>query len=58
MFPGESITYLAADKIQENEAVDSTCDNRYPSEYLNSLELPGLPPFKLKLKVGCPIMLF
>lgn len=36
----------------ENEEND-----RYPSEFLNSLECTGLPPFKLELKVGCPIML-
>jgi len=31
--------------------------NIYPTEYLNSLELSGLSPAKLQLKVGCPIML-
>ncbi|KAF6171343.1 hypothetical protein GIB67_020410, partial [Kingdonia uniflora] len=29
MFPGESITFVATDKIQENEAADNTYDNRY-----------------------------
>ncbi|CAN6893122.1 unnamed protein product, partial [Brassica oleracea] len=29
----------------------------YPLEYLNSLEFPGLPAHKLRLKVGVPVML-
>ncbi|KAG5549497.1 hypothetical protein RHGRI_014734 [Rhododendron griersonianum] len=40
-----------------DDAHDRTITNRYPNEYLNSLNLFGLPPFKLDLKVGCPIML-
>ena len=29
----------------------------YPPEYLNTFKFPGLPPHKLQLKVGVPIML-
>ncbi|KAF6174500.1 hypothetical protein GIB67_004694, partial [Kingdonia uniflora] len=57
MFMGEPIVYLATDKIDEHKSTDHTYNNRYPSEYLNNLDPPGLPPFKLKLKVGYPIML-
>ena len=55
--PGETITYLAADKMADSYEVDRSITNRYPNECLNSLNPPGLPPFKLDLKVGCPIML-
>lgn len=55
--PGETITFLAADKMSEGDELDHTIRNRYPNEYLNSLNPSGLPPFKLELKVGCPIML-
>ena len=55
--PGQTITYLAADKMSDGDELDPTITNRYPNEYLNSLNPPGLPPFKLEIKVGCPIML-
>ena len=57
VFPGESITYLAADKMSEDVDLDRHMENQYPNEFLNSLNPTGLPPFKLDLKVGCPIML-
>ncbi|GFZ05262.1 hypothetical protein Acr_17g0008340 [Actinidia rufa] len=53
----EPTTYLAADKMSEDDEVDRNITNRYPNEYLNSLNPPSLPPFKVELKVGCPIML-
>ncbi|KAI8536933.1 hypothetical protein RHMOL_Rhmol10G0295100 [Rhododendron molle] len=57
VFPGDTTTYFAADKMSFDDAHDHTITNRYPNEYLNSLNPSGLPPFKLDLKVGCPIML-
>ncbi|KAI8543515.1 hypothetical protein RHMOL_Rhmol08G0224500 [Rhododendron molle] len=57
IFPGEAFTYLAADRICEEDEIDRTISNCYPNEFLNSLDPPGLPPFKVELKVGCPIML-
>lgn len=57
IFPGDVYTYLAADKMSEEDGIDSSITNRYPNEYLNSLDPAGLPPFKLDLKVGCPIIL-
>ena len=41
----------------EMDLLDRTIMNRYPNEYLNSLNPTRLSPFKLELKVGCPIML-
>ncbi|KAG5550191.1 hypothetical protein RHGRI_015221 [Rhododendron griersonianum] len=57
VFPGDTTTYFAADKMSFDDAHDRSITNRYPNEYLNSLNPSGLPPFKLDLKVGCPIML-
>ncbi|KAG5539463.1 hypothetical protein RHGRI_019865 [Rhododendron griersonianum] len=57
IFPGNSYTYLAADKMSEDDGTDRSITNRYPNEYLNTLDPTGLPPFKLQLKAGCPIIL-
>ncbi|KAG5524069.1 hypothetical protein RHGRI_030911 [Rhododendron griersonianum] len=57
IFPGNRYTYLAADKMSEDDGMDRSITNQYPNEYLNSLDPTGLPPFKLELKVGCPIIL-
>ncbi|XP_058217345.1 uncharacterized protein LOC131328416 [Rhododendron vialii] len=57
VFPRDTTTYFAADKMSFDDARDRTITNRYPNEYLNALNPSGLPPFKLDLKVGCPIML-
>ena len=57
VFPGETIVSLAADKLSTDDENDPSINNRYPNEYLNSLDPSGLPRFKLELKVGCPIML-
>lgn len=57
IFSGDTFTYLAADKISGDDKSDRSITNRYPTEYLNSLDPPGLPLSKLFLKVGCSIML-
>lgn len=50
--PGTSMTYLSFDTtMDENQAL------YFPTEFLNSLEVPGVPSHKLQLKVGAPIML-
>ncbi|XP_028070921.1 uncharacterized protein LOC114273362 [Camellia sinensis] len=57
IFPRNTYTYLAADKMAKDDEIDHSITNRYPNEYLNSLDPPGLLTFKVELKVGCPIML-
>ncbi|KAG5552623.1 hypothetical protein RHGRI_010644 [Rhododendron griersonianum] len=56
-FPGDVTSYFAADKMSNDDEHDRTITNRYPPEFLNSLNPSGLPPFKLVLKIGCPTML-
>lgn len=49
---GELHSYKSVDLVMdENEATN------YPTEFLNSLDVPGLTPHNLKLKVGSVIIL-
>ena len=57
IFMRDGCTYLVADKMSDDDGSDRAITNRHPNEYINSLDPPGLPPFNLQLKVGCPIML-
>lgn len=50
--PGEATTYKSIDTVMEQEEAVN-----YPTEFLNSLDLPGLPTQVLKLKIGVPIIL-
>ena len=52
LFPGMSFTYRSADTIEEENLLQT-----YPTEFLNSLSLSGLPPHEMELKIGSPIML-
>ncbi|PIA25570.1 hypothetical protein AQUCO_11100024v1 [Aquilegia coerulea] len=56
-FPGELHEYLAADKAIEDDQPIENRGNSISNENMQALDPPSLPPFKLQLKVGCPIML-
>lgn len=49
---GDVSKYPPVDNILETKQVTS-----YPVEFLNSLELSGVPSHKLRLKVGVPVLL-
>jgi hypothetical protein len=44
------------------KSIDIVCDAteaaNYSTEFLNSLDLSGMPPHNLQLKVGSPVILF
>ncbi len=52
MFSGLPVVCRSADSVY---CFDDAC--RYPLEFLNTLEVPGLPSHKLTLKPGMPIIL-
>jgi ATP-dependent exoDNAse (exonuclease V) alpha subunit len=56
-FPGEEHVFQSADFIRNNEGHGAEGALMYPMEYLNSINCSGLPLAKLRLKVGCPIMI-
>ncbi|CAN6720129.1 unnamed protein product [Malus baccata var. baccata] len=57
MVPSESRTYLSFDSVSSSTENLENLDVLYPTEFLNQLDLPGLPHHKLVLKVGPPMML-
>ena len=53
--PGTECEYFSIDQA---ESIGSDgYENQLPAEYLQSLNLASLPPSKLKLKVGAPVIL-
>ncbi|CAN6556225.1 unnamed protein product [Malus baccata var. baccata] len=48
--PGESRTYLSFDSVSSATENSENLDMLYPIEFLNQLDLPGLPHHKLSLK--------
>jgi ATP-dependent DNA helicase PIF1 len=54
---GDLRTYWSADRAQDRPGRYQPTLTEQPLEYLNSINMPGLPPSKLALRVGAPIML-
>lgn len=54
--PSDSRTYYATDKASTDE-VGPDGFEEYPREYLRSIDVPGIAPSVLRLKVSSPIML-
>jgi hypothetical protein len=50
MIPGESKTYYSCDEVANETSV-------YPVDFLNQLNISGLPPHQLHLKTGSIVML-
>ena len=56
-FPGEFRTYPSADSVYLTDGSNTDQPQLYAPEFLRSLQIPGLPPGDLRLKVGVPIIL-
>ncbi|KAK9053885.1 hypothetical protein SSX86_024960 [Deinandra increscens subsp. villosa] len=57
LFPGGCVTYRSTDSMIPHSQSSVNSDLIYPSEYLNLLNFPGIPPHELILKENSPIML-
>ncbi|PVH66941.1 hypothetical protein PAHAL_1G389900 [Panicum hallii] len=51
------MSYYSSDLIDNTSANHSTLESLYPTEFLNTITINGLPEHVLKLKIGVPIML-
>jgi ATP-dependent DNA helicase PIF1 len=50
--PGAQVNFLSVDPAKDTEVA-----NTYPSEFLNTLEVSGMPSHKLLFKIGAPVIL-
>jgi hypothetical protein len=50
--PGTQVDFFSADSVEDTEVA-----NTYLSEFLNTLEVSGMPSHKLLLKIGAPVIL-
>ena len=50
--PGETFSYYSADTAEDFGGTEADLNAAFPIEYLNSMNVPGMPPHNLKLKVG------
>lgn len=51
------MSYYSSDSIDDSATNHSTLESLYPTEFLNTISINGLPDHVLHLKVGVPIML-
>ncbi|XP_063950001.1 uncharacterized protein LOC108221463 [Daucus carota subsp. sativus] len=54
---GESLSYYSVDSAEEFGGTEEDLNHAFPNEYLNSINVPGMPPHELKFKVGVVVML-
>ncbi|KAJ1278908.1 hypothetical protein BS78_04G115000 [Paspalum vaginatum] len=54
---GTEISYYSSDSIDDATANHSTLEALYPTEFFNTISMPGLSDHKLNVKIGVPIML-
>jgi ATP-dependent DNA helicase PIF1 len=52
LMPGQLFNIRSYDKL-----MDDSSQAKYPTEFLNSLNISGLPPHELQLKIGLPVIL-
>jgi hypothetical protein len=56
-FPRQEGVFYSADAVEQEAGADKDPTHNYPVKYLWTLKPAGLPPGKLHLKVGSPLLL-
>ena len=58
-FPGAVVCLESADSVfdDDDDGTNNAAAAQYPIEFLNGLEISGMPPHRLLLKLGVPIIL-
>ncbi|KAG3111697.1 hypothetical protein PI125_g8906 [Phytophthora idaei] len=56
--PDDAEEYPSVDCLDGDDELERQAHgNLYPPEFLNTISLSGMPPHKIKLKIGAPVML-
>jgi ATP-dependent DNA helicase PIF1 len=57
LVPGEEKEYLSSDSVCRSGVISDVQIDWFTMEFLNGIKSSGIPNHRLKLRVGCPIML-
>ncbi|KEH44537.1 PIF1-like helicase [Medicago truncatula] len=57
LIPGEEKEYLNSDSVCRSGENSDVQNERFTTEFLNGIKSFGIPNHRLKLKVGCPVVL-
>ena len=57
LLPGDAVEFLSCDTVCPTSIEGPDSDHLYTTEFLNTITASGMPPHRLSLKVGTPVML-
>jgi ATP-dependent DNA helicase PIF1 len=57
LIPGDEREYFSFDSCIRSDENSEVHEDWFRIEFLNDIKTSGIPNHKLKLKVGCPVML-